>query len=639
MFGGIEQQISDKTEAYRNNPQMLMQRYQQNQQLVDLLALQKMKSEKEAAARDIQLQMDQQPQTIAQQREQEVQQLTKGELTSQLSGVLQKKQTDQQRNMQQVANSGIAGAMPPNAMGMAEGGIVGYAAGDYVNGTQAKRGTPKTPSAEDLALVGISDSALFLEMDKDRQRTVLLAIYKAKNAAAGPGETLPERAARMQNAPKDPSGATGSWEEPTALTSVVETPVSMQEQDVTPTKLSTTPVDPAAVAVDPTIPPALAKPQPQGVASLVSNRTTPVLGAPAAVEGVDQEALRKIQGAMAVDRNPNLKRVEDERLQANMKDVNEAAYQRSLGRSQYNPEEQKGLAALATERRANEQRMLDPNKLGWEQMQGWLQGAAGGSNFGASMRGAGAGTSRVKEQQDKSRQELFDARNSEFQDLVNKSRDIRSAADSSADASEQSALGAQNVAMQSASQADTNATTTAVAQGKLSGDILLQDTEISNKAAIAATNNFAAAINLHNQLNSAESIANARDAVQVQTNLLTAEYNKLMRQDMNDTKLYGMRTGVDKALVAIQTAANKSLESDAAYTTLSMSLSSSSLTEEKRAAIQQQLIDIRTQALVGYRSSIESLNRLGESIDRKLGVDITSASDINDADFGDLTVE
>ena len=91
MFGGIEQQISNKTDAYRNNPQMLMQRYQQNQQLVDLLALQKMKSEKEAAARDIQLQMAQQPQTIAQQREQEVQQLTKGELTSQLSGVLQKK--------------------------------------------------------------------------------------------------------------------------------------------------------------------------------------------------------------------------------------------------------------------------------------------------------------------------------------------------------------------------------------------------------------------------------------------------------------------------------------------------------------------------------------------------------------------
>lgn len=72
MNGGIDQQINQKMDAYRGNPQQLMQRYQQNQQLVDLLALQKLKTEKEAAARDMQMKMQQQPQTIAQQREQEV---------------------------------------------------------------------------------------------------------------------------------------------------------------------------------------------------------------------------------------------------------------------------------------------------------------------------------------------------------------------------------------------------------------------------------------------------------------------------------------------------------------------------------------------------------------------------------------
>jgi hypothetical protein len=58
----IDQEIQSKVDAYRSNPQQLMQRYQQNQQLVDLLALQKLKSEKESAARDMQLQMQQQPQ-------------------------------------------------------------------------------------------------------------------------------------------------------------------------------------------------------------------------------------------------------------------------------------------------------------------------------------------------------------------------------------------------------------------------------------------------------------------------------------------------------------------------------------------------------------------------------------------------
>jgi predicted GIY-YIG superfamily endonuclease len=57
MIGGIDQQIQQRVDAYRDNPQQLMQRYQQNQELIDLLAMQKLKSEKDAAAREIQMQM------------------------------------------------------------------------------------------------------------------------------------------------------------------------------------------------------------------------------------------------------------------------------------------------------------------------------------------------------------------------------------------------------------------------------------------------------------------------------------------------------------------------------------------------------------------------------------------------------
>ena len=87
--GGLDQQINDKVDAYRNNPQALQQRYAQNQQLIDLLALQKLKSEKDAAARDMQMKMQQQPQTIKQQRESELLHLRKHDMEEHHAGVMQ----------------------------------------------------------------------------------------------------------------------------------------------------------------------------------------------------------------------------------------------------------------------------------------------------------------------------------------------------------------------------------------------------------------------------------------------------------------------------------------------------------------------------------------------------------------------
>jgi hypothetical protein len=142
----IDQEIQSKVDAYRGNPQQLMQRYQQNQQLVDLLALQKLKSEKEAAARDMQLQMQQQPQTIKQQREAELLNMTKQEMMQQTQGVLQQRQAQQQKNMQQVAQQGLgalANQRPAAPQGapqgqlmprMAQGGIVSFQPGGSVDG-------------------------------------------------------------------------------------------------------------------------------------------------------------------------------------------------------------------------------------------------------------------------------------------------------------------------------------------------------------------------------------------------------------------------------------------------------------------------------------------------------------------------
>lgn len=131
----ITQDVQQRIDAYRGNPQALMQRYQQSQQLIDLLALQKIKSEKEAAAREMQLKMAQaQPDmpTVAEQREQEVMDLTRQEVAQRVGQVAQQQAQQQQKAMQQMM-SGIArapgaqAAMTPQAM--AAGGIVAFQEG------------------------------------------------------------------------------------------------------------------------------------------------------------------------------------------------------------------------------------------------------------------------------------------------------------------------------------------------------------------------------------------------------------------------------------------------------------------------------------------------------------------------------
>ena len=131
----IDQQIASRVAAYRDNPQQLQQRYAVSQELIDLLALQKIKSDKEAAAREMQLKMAQQQAangempTIAQQRENEVMDLTKHEIASQRGDLLQQQEKEKQQRMNQLM-SGVANAPgAQNAMttqAMAAGGIVAF---------------------------------------------------------------------------------------------------------------------------------------------------------------------------------------------------------------------------------------------------------------------------------------------------------------------------------------------------------------------------------------------------------------------------------------------------------------------------------------------------------------------------------
>ena len=187
----INQDIQSRVDAFRGNPDALAQRYQQNQQLIDLLALQKIKSEKEAAARQMQMQMAQQqakqgqPPTVAEQREQEVLDLTKNEVQQQQNSLRAQQQQQQQSAMQKLL-SGIAAA--PGAMSaaqpqaMAAGGIVAFAEG----------GRPIDKIREDLAR----------ETDPAKREALTQELKNAEAAqeTRPPGLPTPESATARYNA-------------------------------------------------------------------------------------------------------------------------------------------------------------------------------------------------------------------------------------------------------------------------------------------------------------------------------------------------------------------------------------------------------------------------------------------------------
>jgi len=138
-IGSVIGDIDQKVDTYRNNPEALAQMYQQNQQLIDLLALQKLKTEKEAAMRDMQMKMQTPAASIKDQREQEVMGMMRNEVAQQVAPGLQVAgQQAAQAAAPPVPQGGGLQSLPaPNmqGMGMAEGGIVAFAGerGSYVS--------------------------------------------------------------------------------------------------------------------------------------------------------------------------------------------------------------------------------------------------------------------------------------------------------------------------------------------------------------------------------------------------------------------------------------------------------------------------------------------------------------------------
>ena len=97
---GIDANIDRTMDAFRGKEGQLNQRYNMSKNLIDLLALQKLKTEQDSKAREIQLSMDQSSASVKQQMEGEMLERSRQEVVKQTSGLLGQAQKKKQQNMQ-----------------------------------------------------------------------------------------------------------------------------------------------------------------------------------------------------------------------------------------------------------------------------------------------------------------------------------------------------------------------------------------------------------------------------------------------------------------------------------------------------------------------------------------------------------
>lgn len=189
--------VEDRVAAYRGNSKPLEDRYAMSQDLLDLLALQQIKSERESAARQMQMQMAQQqvaegqaPMTVAQQREKEVMDLTKTELAQQRGETAGQQQQQQQDNMKKLLSGiaqapGAAAAAQPRMM--AAGGIVAFKEGDPVEDPRRARREGESFMDYRRRMMEL-DTQLRRERDQQRRQT---SEAERQRRLAERGEVIP----------------------------------------------------------------------------------------------------------------------------------------------------------------------------------------------------------------------------------------------------------------------------------------------------------------------------------------------------------------------------------------------------------------------------------------------------------------
>jgi hypothetical protein len=183
---GIDSPVRQLANQNAGNPQQLMQSYAQDPSLVKLLALEQLKQDLAAREASITAQLQNNPATILQQREQEVLGGIGGarntsSVTAQTAGALNQQARQQQQAPQQAPQpggspmeQGIASQPATNMQRMASGGIVGFSKGGETS--------ISAPSKAELESLGLT-AAQFERMDDTEKQQVVGGINAVRSAA------------------------------------------------------------------------------------------------------------------------------------------------------------------------------------------------------------------------------------------------------------------------------------------------------------------------------------------------------------------------------------------------------------------------------------------------------------------------
>jgi len=158
----IDREINSRVDAFGSNPQALQKRYSMTKELVDLLALQKIKKDMDSARASVEAQMQTNPATIKQQREQEIFGRTAQDVAQQVGGALQTAQNQKQMAQRRPAPQGLGALMPQQGQRpqqpqrMQAGGIVAFQQGGNVDAKKIQQ----------FVNMGLTDDQIRTEVEK-----------------------------------------------------------------------------------------------------------------------------------------------------------------------------------------------------------------------------------------------------------------------------------------------------------------------------------------------------------------------------------------------------------------------------------------------------------------------------------------
>jgi len=435
MALGLESNIAETAKAFQGNPQALQQRYTQKQDLFDLLALNMIKKNQDAAKRSLMLSQQKMPGTVLEQVEGAV---TKNaaEKVKGVAGALATKNAQTQKNMQKMA--GVSGAPAPNMAKMAGGGIVGFAAGKEVKGSQ--------PTDAELKMVGLTRDE-YDKLDKADKYGADAIIEKNRTVPRGVSKELSlKNKSLVDDSTEFDMGLEGRDRSLSELQALVQGPNAPSKQNSLLMNKLAAGADAKTIeklnkmsGFTPKVGPGvdnrgilsnedrMQQGQLSGLASLKKSEVTddkPVI--PGA--GVDSFSADKSGGVTAAPAFDASKFAADgafnQKVKGGIKDLLDSDPQKAVDFAARTPAEKAFIAKMLQERTDMRDNRLNPDKLSSDRLSQMLLGAKG-ATAGEAFRTAGLAGINADRNVENIKRSEFDALNKLFMTEADRSQSIK----------------------------------------------------------------------------------------------------------------------------------------------------------------------------------------------------------------------